>query len=170
MDYGQNSQNTPQNFFTAGEGTNDTSKNFGENNLDNSTEWAGNRPAPQLDPKQLGNAAINGVPVERPAYSEPEFEQPEFEMPETPELGVIMEPQEPAPAPQDAPAVSFDPNLIRNDKNDTFSPAAVKEVDREVKDLGKTKDAGAFYNDLRQMMAVNIKNNYGENATWKGAA
>jgi hypothetical protein len=170
MDYqGQtNQQGTNQPFFTEGVGNQSveyTDAPENDINLSNATPWGNAAANPTRNQNQsLGNNAINGQLVEKPATTNFEAYAPAPEVGPNfgpmPEMLQITE-TEPTPvAKTDVTAeTSFDESVIKVE-GDHLNSKAIDVIDDMEKNLKKTGDAASFVNDFEKAKIANLKNSY----------
>ena len=159
MDYGQPVNNLgKESFFTPGVG--DVAE---EINPDKADSLNVDSYSIERDPRNVGNAAIfspdQEASAQNPALGEnlPELGQvTPLEMPPTAEPVTIDQPKQEA----------FNSEAIKT--TETLGKSGIKEVDNILMKFRQDDDASSFYDTARSMMEKNMKNSYGELATWKG--
>ena len=170
MDYqGQTSQSdSNQPFFTEGVGNQSVEyTDIPENdiNLSNTTSWGNATANPTRDQNQnLGNNAINGQLVEKPATEEFEAYIP---APETgpdfgpmPEMLQITDTEPTADnKTSESQESSFDEAAIRVE-GDHLDNKAIDVIDDMEKALKKTGDAATFVDTFEKAKVANLKNSY----------
>ena len=175
MNYGQSSQPTNPSsedaFFTTGAGVNSeyVGSTEPENNLDlnnSASNWnAAPMPGQTINQQAIFSEETPSIETVSPMQERaPELGQVvNLEMPPTqlPQDGTM-----PLGQTENAPAF-VESNIKTTEK---LESAGIREVDNIIGKLNRDGNIASFYDSARDMMEVNLKNSYGNQANWKGKA